>query len=259
MDVDKNIFIRGLPEIAGVEYLFQFHEDNVRNFFHIVLSIIAFVLFFRTAKRKGYALAVIASWCMFAFFIPWQPWITRLQLPLFALSAPVFSFALEKGRFAKYRNLPLLAVACFSMMPLFLNETRPLKPLLKAALLKKPLSREKLLFANYGKHYSDAYRKACMKIIQEKPGAVGLVIGGDSWEYPLWACLRKNISDKPPSINHVKAGSIDQNINTLFVLDKDVSPFIGERRDTPVDSGPWVLRRAAKDTSKWEVVFDPRY
>jgi hypothetical protein len=264
LGVDEKIFPFGFPEIAGIARIFLFHEDSVKNFFHTILIIVVFILFCRVEKRKRYVLAVIGSWCMFAFCIPWQPWTTRLQIPLFALSAPVFAFVLEKEAFVKYKNLLLLAIACFSLLPLLLNRSRPLLPvpqISKYRIVNEEIiwntPREKIVFSNRN-DLAGNYIKACAEIVQMKPNTIGLVIGGDSWEYPLWSYIRKNIHDKRPSINHVNTGCIDPNVDVLFILESDVSPFIGKAEDNSINkTGPWVLRRTAEDESKWEAVFVP--
>jgi hypothetical protein len=270
LGVDKTTFPLGFPEITGIRYLFRFYEDDAINFFHIILIIVAFVLVFRGAKRKEYALAVIGSWCMFAFFISWQPYITRLQLPLFALSASVFSFALEKTSYVKFRNYSLLLLACFSLLPLLLNKNRPLLPVFQKAnpqitneeiIWNTP--REKIMFSSKNRqpdrdNMFENYMNACAAIVQMKPDTIGLVIGGDAWEYPLWSYIRKNMRNNRPDIKHVKTDSVDRNINVLFVLESDVSPFIGAVEDNLVNiSNPYVLRRSAEDRSKWEAVIVP--
>src|SRR5262249_27498449 len=42
--------------------------------------------------RRRYALCLLAGCLLFLIVLRWQPWITRLQLPLFALAAPLAAF-----------------------------------------------------------------------------------------------------------------------------------------------------------------------
>jgi hypothetical protein len=224
LKVDKSIFPYGPPTINGPKTLGSFHEDTVKNFFHMILAIIVFVLFFKNVKNsrtKKYGLFALGSWCMFVFCIPWQPWITRLQLPLFALCAPVFAQALASEKHAKYQNCLLLFLSLFSILPLFLNRSRPLFVIPQITSQKTiwNSSREEILFNNRNQEYFKNYKGACETVAQTGVQNIGLIIGGDSWEYPLWQYFRKNDSNKNITIQHVKDNSIDRDVEALFVFE----------------------------------------
>jgi hypothetical protein len=250
LKVDRTIFPFGFPTIDGPGSFVLLHEDVAKIFFHIILVIITFALFFKRSKRKEYGLIVLGSWCMFAFCIPWQPWITRLQLPLFALCAPVFSLALENEKYAKYRKYSLLFLSLFAIFPLFLNRSRPLL-LIPRGTSPKTIwnsSREEVLFNNKTQEYFNNYRGACEAVVQTNVQNIGLVIGGNSWEYPLWRYIRKKPSNKKMTIKHVKGNAIDQDVEVLFVFEAQVS-FL---KLSPL---PLVLRRDEQDASGWKVLF----
>jgi hypothetical protein len=252
LKVDKTTFPYGLPTISSYGALAGFHEDGVKNFFHIILVIVTFILFFKRSKRKKYGLMAIGSWCMFAFCIPWQPWLTRLQLPLFALCAPIFSLALENEKHAKYRNYSLLGLSLFSILPLFLNRSRPLL-LIPPITSQKTIwnsNREDVLFNNRSQDYFKNYKGACETVAQTGVQNIGLIIGGDSWEYPLWRYLRKNVGNKKMAIKHIKDNSIDQDVEVLFVLEAQTSPL----KISP-PPGLLILRRDEQAVSGWKVLF----
>ncbi|MDR2843934.1 MAG: glycosyltransferase family 39 protein, partial [Candidatus Symbiothrix sp.] len=119
-NVDKTIYPCGIPYIYSgrgwISHLggtLPFHEDSVSNTFHLLLIIITVVLSFRNKNSKKYMLIVLGSWGMFAFCIPWQPWITRLQVPLFALSAPIFALALKDR--STFKNFCLFVLCFFAL------------------------------------------------------------------------------------------------------------------------------------------------
>jgi hypothetical protein len=146
--VDKTIFPFGPPRIIGTKawiksFLGQipFHEDTARNGFHLLLFIVACALVLKIKlfiTERGFVLIfgtlypwlVLFSWLTFFFMIPWQPWVTRLQVPLFALSAPVFSLAFNKMKIIKkFRWIGsgiILFLEIFAFIPLIFNSSRPL-------------------------------------------------------------------------------------------------------------------------------------
>ena len=47
------------------------------------------------------------------------------------------------------------------------------------------------------------YRNAVDWIVRSRAARIGLVLGGDSWEYPVWWLLRERRLDHPVRIEHV--------------------------------------------------------
>src|SRR5262249_46068606 len=96
--------------------------------------------------RRRYALCLLAASLLFLIVLRWQPWITRLQLPLFAPAAPPPAFLplaflppallpLRGGRAAWIRTGKRLLQAIlaaglifFAWRPLWENAHRPLFP-----------------------------------------------------------------------------------------------------------------------------------
>jgi hypothetical protein len=212
------------------------------------LVIIAFILF-PHKKSNIYALLVIASWCIFAYCIPWQPWITRLQLPLFALSAPVFSMAFEKRD--RLRKASVLLLISFAILPLMLNRTRPILPIPRITSAKTiwNTSRDDLVFID--RHSDGTYSDACAAVVQANTQNLGIIIGADSWEYPLWHYIRKN-SDHKIAITHVKGEAIDSNIDALFILSHSLTNPISMSLNQDI---PLVLKRNIKNQADWEIIY----
>jgi 4-amino-4-deoxy-L-arabinose transferase-like glycosyltransferase len=252
--VDKTIFPYGPPRIIGTKAWIKsffgqipFHEDSVRNGFHLLLFIAAcgFVLkikLFITTQRFAllfstlYPWLVLFSWLTFFFMIPWQPWITRLQVPLFALSAPVFSLALNKmetiKKFKWIEYSIILFFGIFVFIPLIFNTSRPL--MVSKITCQRSIwenSRDELIFNNRSEDYMKAYIHACDLIIKNTPDKVGIIIGGDSWEYPLWQYLKQH-AQNIPIIEYQNIDNIDKDIDILFVLDRSI-PGILESQGHP--------------------------
>lgn len=262
--VDKNIYPYGsiyvyskdkwLKERGGMPF---FHEDFMKNTFHTIFIIIAFISVFYIKKKRCvlYSLIVLACWGMFVLCIPWQPWITRLQTPLFALSAPLFAFMFNRIRYTKLKTFCLLMLCGFSLLPLFFNRTRPLLsfqaiPIVEEWTLNKMFwntSRDELVFYNYPGTYQD-YTSACYIISKTNTADIGLIIGADTWEYPLWRYMRHTKS-VTPQINHEVSDSIYLKANTLFILNR--SNNIVDINDKNKDI-PFVYQR---DVSQWVILY----
>jgi hypothetical protein len=130
--------------------------------------------------RAGYAVACLAAFVLFASYLRWQPWINRLDMPLMLLWTPLIGVALATW----HRFLVLPAALVFVWLtPDFLlhNETRPLNG--PNSVLSLP--DENVLFAT--RYIVRApYDAAAVATLQHHARTVGLIVGGDDWEYPLW-------------------------------------------------------------------------
>ena len=249
MKADNTLFPYGRPEIDGIRSLFVFHEGRAKNFLQMILIIITFIVLIINKEKNIFYLLVISSWCMFAYFIPWQPWITRLQLPLFALSAPAFSAAFENKD--KIRNFFILLPFCFVILPLTLNYSRPLLsfPIITSSKTIWNTFRDDLVFIN--RHDDGSYNDACGVIVQAGIQNLGIIIGVDSWEYPLWRYIRNN-SDKKIMITHVMENDIDDNIDALFILDRQTSNIIQNNDNLRT---PLSLIRDVQNESGWKIIY----
>jgi hypothetical protein len=249
MEADNTLFPYGQPKIDGIRSLVVFDEDRTKNFLQMILIIITFIILFTNKKGNIFYLLVLSSWCMFAYFIPWQPWITRLQMPLFALSAPAFSAAFENKD--KIRNFFILLLSCFVILPLTLNQSRPLLsfPIITSSKTIWNTFRDDLVFIN--KHGDGSYNVACGVIVQAGIQRLGLIIGVDSWEYPLWRYIRNN-SNKKIRITHVMENDIDNNIDALFILDRQTSNIIQNNDNLRT---PMSLIRDVQNESRWKIIY----
>lgn len=235
-NVDKSIFPYGKPYIYSLGSwisskggVASFHEDTVRNPLHLLLLLLSFallLLFFRKSKMRSYCLIVLFAWLMFILCIPWQPWVTRLQVPLFALSAPLFAMVFSKLRYNMVKNACLILVCFYCLFPLFFSESRPLLysssiPVIRNMTAKENSvwvsSRDKLFFNNYPDLY-DKYTAASDILVKSQISDIGLIMGSDTWEYPLWRYMRLHMLSMP-RITHQKADSIDQQVEGLFVYE----------------------------------------
>ncbi|MFI5017561.1 MAG: hypothetical protein ACHQHK_06415 [Dongiales bacterium] len=178
---------------------FQTSEDIAANPLQLLLAIAAVLVIFLPGggtafPRWRYALSVIGAALLFLVVLRWQPWITRLQLPIFALAAPlvgVLAFERIQGwaRIGATAVLALLLVIP-AMPPLWANYRRPIFPPMGYAASLWAKTDDEILFIARPDLLA-SYQAAVRYVAENKDSQIGLVISGNDWEYPLWRLLRE--------------------------------------------------------------------
>jgi hypothetical protein len=191
------------PRLTFIESKFeastyQTSEDIAGNPLQLLLAIVAAVVVFLSGRsgfpRRRYALSVLGATLLFLVVLRWQPWITRLQLPIFALAAPLIGFlAFERIRgWARIGATALLALllVILAMPPLWANYRRPLFPPGGYAASLWAMTEDQILFIARPDLLA-SYQAAVSYVAANKDSQIGLVISGNDWEYPLWRLLRE--------------------------------------------------------------------
>jgi hypothetical protein len=247
----------------------RYHEDLAGNLLHTVLLILSIGIAltlprFSDARRRGYALAIVAAFLLFCANLKWQPWGTRLQLPLFVLGAPLIAvtISLLRPRLARAATAFVL-VACLPWV--FFNETRSLlqRPTRKAFWnTEEPTvfntSRQEQYFRNR-RELTEPYRAVVSSIEATGCRSVGLVSGMDDWEYPFWVLLRAP-GDRTAQLSHfVTLGHNDgaarpPDYCAVIVtdgadIDAGARPALRKLYQTEANFGPITLFTAPKSRS----------
>ena len=76
------------------------HEANANNHWHLLLIVVAAILaaIRRESRWLWYSGALLAAFLCFCVYLKWQPFLARLELPLFVLSVPLIAWMLERVR-----------------------------------------------------------------------------------------------------------------------------------------------------------------
>jgi hypothetical protein len=202
------------------------HEDRAGNFHHLMLAFFSVLLLpvYITKKRREvtlYAAAVILGALTFCMALKWQPWGSRLHTPIFMLSAPLVGLVVSSVP-KRLRSAQIITVLLllFSIPYLIINNSRPLIP---PSLLKFSApgggrslittSRTELYFWNRPSLCSD-YVDAIRFIEGEKVSDIGLYLGEDDWEYPLWMLANKDAAKSLPFFRHVAVKDISRKLES---------------------------------------------
>ena len=170
----------------------------------------SFLCFWKTKKRAPtllyYSFAVISAYLLYCFLLRWQPWISRLLLPLFVLGAPVLAMICASFWKRSVTNVAVLVLLVAALPWTLSNNSRPLIHLSAEQGVQFPLltlDRDLLYFMNKGDAVYIRYSMITRDIQQKGATRIGLIMGEDSWEYPLWVFLKKaGVEDF--RIEHVK-------------------------------------------------------
>ncbi len=169
----------------------RIHEDFVGNPLHLAAALVAGVLVWRRRAEFGaparlWALMNAASALALCAALKWQPWNSRLHLPLFVLASPLIGVVLERHR--------RLAVACaigfcvLALPSLAVTWPRPLVG--PGSVVTMPRAAQR--FRNHP-GLRPAYEAAAGVVGDMECRRVGLILGWDGWEYPLWPLLRARL------------------------------------------------------------------
>jgi len=240
----------------GTEFQIQYliNEDESGNFIHFLLLTFALIfLFFSWNKNDPYlniyTISVLFSIILFSGLLKWQPWGTRLQLPIFSLGIPIFVVLVDRLR--KFNSIIIilfLGLTIYSLPYLFLNSTRPLVPLfsdsssLRSNKIKQFFSDRPDLYDEYKEIISPLYKDVSVlrtdrsqqyfssyssiyqhysvvmnAVNQLNEKVIGLELGSNDWEYPIWVFAGNNAIRRSPVFFHVGVENITKDLGLRFV------------------------------------------
>lgn len=211
---------------------YETHEDLVPNTFHFILTIItSFCLILYSFYKKEYKsliplIILILQIFIFCIYLKWQPWHTRLHIPMFIISVIIIGQFLNTVKKTIY-TLPLILIIFINFCFYFTyNSLRPIKTDLKFTK-DINIKDERLLkyFSNQLPLFED-YNEIVRLMNVDKPKIVGLTLS--DWEYPLFnSYYYDKISLKSINVNNVtkKISQDDSNLDVL-ILNLNVPEYI---------------------------------
>jgi hypothetical protein len=216
---DKRLNYLGIPYQSARAAVT--HEDYVTNTLHFILWALAFsflvfhFLFSKTRNKTEMIIVIVlvAQILLFTGYLKWQPWHTRLHIPIFILSIIPIMLACQKTKWFKgmvWVSIPLLL---YSFMFYFVYNN--LRPIQNNPIYTKNLriddNRFKKYFANQPQLYTE-YKIVLEELYGANPKTVGLKMM--DWEYPLFNAYY---------YDHLQLVAIDVNNNTGILKQENKS------------------------------------
>ena len=214
-----------------LEY-WQHHEDNVSNFYQLILFVVAAIIFLiRRNKIHAYIwllfLFPIIEFLIFSLLLKWQPWHTRLQTPIFLMTpfftAVIFDYSFKKINFNSKKVLFILFIILgHSSLIMFLNPTRPL---ISNSTIHLNDPRFKKYCANYLSYEKDF--KLARHYLNKYEGKTGIEIGTDMWEYLFYYDIFSTTQKMgvPINVNNLTKNINDKNHVIDCIISCQKKPF----------------------------------
>jgi len=178
------------------------HEDLAGSPLHLILGVITLLLVFLHGRFRGermltvYVCMIVIGFLFFCSYLKWDPWRQRLHLPLFVVIGP--AVGIISGMLLSKRSLSGLAYGLLiaSLPWLISNNSKPLLPVVPFSSKPSIVATERL--SQYFANRSDLegqYREVTLVLKKMACRTIGVVSGGDDWEYPLWVLLHDTGDD----------------------------------------------------------------
>jgi hypothetical protein len=166
--------------------------------FLIILAVgVWLALRHRRTPTMAFLACVLVGALLFCAILKWQPWHSRLVLPLFVVSGGAVGWALERALKGRALQLMTLALAVTAAPPAFRNILRPLVS--RHPVFTVPY--EKRLFTDWGRSY-EHYSAATDLIASRGCSRIGLIEDPITWEFPVWKMLQRRLHVWP-EVRHI--------------------------------------------------------
>ncbi|MCL6752687.1 glycosyltransferase family 39 protein [Nostoc sp. CCCryo 231-06] len=204
----KTFFVPGGWSTIGITG----NENSAGNLLHLALIMICMIIFIaRKSIRKesyvfAYLIATVSTFLIFCYLVKWQVWNSRLHLPLFVLMSPFVGVVLSKLKQQKIAIFIVTFLLISSLPWVFFNRYRPIihsNNIFQMPRIEQYFSNRPFLKGTYTGAVEFLNSKKCSNI--------GLSMGNDPWEYPLWVLLQQN-NRKVVKIQHINVTNISASL-----------------------------------------------
>ncbi|MEO8597756.1 MAG: hypothetical protein ABI759_30830 [Candidatus Solibacter sp.] len=168
------------------------HEANANSHWQLLLLLAAALaaLFARNRVWTLYAAGLLAAFLLFCWYLKYQPFLARLELPLFVAAAPLAAYLVDRLRHPAVALVLGLFLVNNARPALFENWTRPLKG--PRSLFAT--TRNDNYFSDMGQWDNKAsYVEAVDRLARSGCTRVGLDISENQLEYPVQVLLRQRV------------------------------------------------------------------
>ena len=210
------------------------NEDNAGNPVHLALIGIALIIYVFRFRRDStgtvYVAAVVVGFLIFCTYLKWQPWHSRLHLPLFVLWTPLIGLVLSSLSRAWVGNMAAIVMISSSAPTFVFSQTKPTTG--SASIFSLPRANQ---FFSKRPDLLPAYDQAARRIKALHCVDVGVITDIEGWEYPLWVLL-KNYASEPIRIKHVAVVNDSQRKSPELEKFEPCALFLSNREQAPTVS-----------------------
>jgi hypothetical protein len=193
------------------------HADLTGNPIHMFLLIASAIGLWLRRKHRLVITLVFTQFILLGLFIGWQPWGNRFTSSILVVGSTFMGIWVSE-RLKTARSIILISLLLYSSFWLLFNPSRSLlDPKLLVPIARqlggneRELSkvRHDLVFSREKQYFSvnpaveGSYLAAIEKMKTSKVNRIYIKIGGDDFEYPLWA-----LTDFNYSVKHYKDSDI---------------------------------------------------
>jgi len=203
-------------------------EDGGPNMIHFILIAASFVILgWGIIKLKHQPIVnillaiVVLQVIFFCAYLKWQPWVSRLHVPMFLLAIPLVCYALSINKVLKkivYVVTPVILV--YALLVTLHNARRPYSAPMFSSRYQNYFKSKPWVYDEYNAGYTT--------ISQSGAKSIGLVFGVDDWEYPLFKDgFSRQINPVYIGVDNISM-SLPQTITTLDCIISTIvnHPFI---------------------------------
>ncbi len=208
------------PQISADKYFFipygrlLYSENYAPSPFHLfyfLLSLVVFYLVREKVNSRVYVLffILLAGFVLFCSYLKWQFFAGRLLLPVLVLSTAFTAIVWDQALRSTHKRWVNFTFFALLSMPAYQSTVHI------ARAVEKPLTGEKNLFNTPREQLYFVERPGLQQSYQDltnrltaNPNCnrIGLVLGTDEWEYPLWVMLRQR--EKKFVIHHTNVKNV---------------------------------------------------
>jgi 4-amino-4-deoxy-L-arabinose transferase-like glycosyltransferase len=164
----------------------------------LIVVVIALCFFMRRLRQQrwllAYIVALVGAFLIFSLYLKWQPWGSRLLLPLCVIATPLCGTVLAAIPAKKLANAVPVLLLLAALPWVLLNQSRPLigsqsiltTPRIDQYFVNRPNIEAPYLGAV---HFIQASGCSQIGIAISGQDGWGYPIGLDAWEYPFWVLL----------------------------------------------------------------------
>lgn len=188
------------------------HEDMASNFFYSVVLIMALIVWCIIGRKKSerliwyYSGALLFSFLLFCAYLRWQPWHSRLHLPMLLIGIPVTAYIF--GQLRQWWVIALLSGVLIWQAQTYVLHNVNRTFFGPASVLAVDRVGQYIKFF-YPQELISSYARA------QQCSEVGFIFGNDENEYPFWVYLN---SGQGATLAHVNVDNITSKLKNYNVF-----------------------------------------